>query len=148
MQETVKQRLISFLSYKGLSQKKFEDAVGLSNGYINNLKESPSSVKVQKIFNTFPDLNKDWLLTGEGEMLISPSKADNCKAEIAKGEGISAAIVRMMNERQIAPYGMLADKDREIAELNRQIGRLEAQLEEAKRGTVRRECDAAVANAG
>ncbi len=148
MQETVKQRLVRYLECKKIGRNKFEMMAGMSQGYITNLKNAPKEQQLVKILQSAPDLNRVWLLTGEGDMLVSPSKADNCKAEIAKGEGISAAIVRMMNERQIAPYGMLADKDREIAELNRQIGRLEAQLEEAKRGTVRRECDAAVANAG
>lgn len=144
----IKDRVSDYCKRKNIAISRFEKEAGLSNGYFNQVKKRPSIDKIESIKRAYPDINEDWLLTGEGDMLVSPSKADNCKAEIAKGEGISAAIVRMMNERQIAPYGMLADKDREIAELNRQIGRLEAQLEEAKRGTVRRECDAAVANAG
>lgn len=32
MQQTVKQRLMSFIKYKDLSHKKFEEAVGLANG--------------------------------------------------------------------------------------------------------------------
>jgi hypothetical protein len=37
MEHTVKERLIQFIKYKGLSQRKFEIEVGLSNGYINNI---------------------------------------------------------------------------------------------------------------
>lgn len=66
----------------------------------------------------------------------------------AGGEAFSSMIVRMMNEKQIAPYGLLADKDREIAELNRQIGKLEALLEVAKKGTVPAVGNATVADVG
>ena len=71
METTVKERLIRFIKYKGLSQKKFEEAVGLANGYVNNIRRSVTNDKLQKIALQFPDLNKVWLLTGEGEMLTT-----------------------------------------------------------------------------
>lgn len=69
MQETVKERLMQFVKFKKLSQKRFEEAVGLSNGYLNSLRKSPTATKLQSIIETFPDLNQQWLLTGEGSML-------------------------------------------------------------------------------
>lgn len=69
METSVKQRLIHFIKYKGISQGKFEKAVGLSNGFVNNIRVSITPEKLQKISLYFPDLNKSWLLTGEGEML-------------------------------------------------------------------------------
>ena len=35
-ENNVKSRIFHFMEYKGLSQSKFEKAVGLSNGYLNN----------------------------------------------------------------------------------------------------------------
>lgn len=69
MENSVKQRLVNFLKYKRLSQKKFEETVGLSNGYVNNIRQSITPNKLQQIALHFPELNKGWLLTGEGEML-------------------------------------------------------------------------------
>lgn len=69
--ETVKDRIITYIKHTGISQKKFEETVGISNGYVNNVKASPSSTVLQKIFGAYPELNKDWLLTGEGPMLTS-----------------------------------------------------------------------------
>lgn len=78
MENSVKQRLILFLEESNISQAKFEKAAGLSNGYINNLKNSPSANKLQSIFNAFPDINPDWLLTGSGEMYVDTlSTTDN-----------------------------------------------------------------------
>lgn len=71
LMETVKDRIITYIKYIGVSQKRFEETVGVSNGYVNNVKASPSSTVLQKIFSACPDLNKDWLLTGEGPMLTS-----------------------------------------------------------------------------
>lgn len=69
MENTVKERLIRFMKYKSIGQSKFEKLVGLSNGYINQLRNSPSPQKIQMIIEKFPELNQSWLLTGEGEML-------------------------------------------------------------------------------
>lgn len=71
MQQTVKQRLIEFIKSKDLSQRRFETIVGLSNGYVNNISSGIGAAKFAEISKHFPDLNRDWLLTGEGEMLIT-----------------------------------------------------------------------------
>lgn len=79
MQETIKQRLVNYLKFKGIGQNKFESMAGISNGYISNLKSAPGAVILTKILNTAEDLNKEWLLTGEGDMLSfeDDNKDDN-----------------------------------------------------------------------
>lgn len=69
MEQTVKQRLITFIKYKGLSQAKFEKAIGVSNGFVNNISKSIGAEKMQRILSVYPELNSKWLLLGEGEML-------------------------------------------------------------------------------
>ena len=69
MEETVKDRLTRFRQYKKLGQGKFEKLSGLSNGYLTQLRKAPGSEKLQRILCAFPDLNRTWLLTGEGDML-------------------------------------------------------------------------------
>ncbi len=71
MENTVKDRLISFLKEKKISQSAFERAVGLSNGYVNNISKGIGAEKLQKIIGTYPELSQGWLLTGSGEMLIA-----------------------------------------------------------------------------
>ena len=70
-QNSVKNRLLQFLEYKNLSQKRFEEICGLSNGYVNNIRKS---IKLDtfngKIEPNFPELNRNWLLLGDGEMLV------------------------------------------------------------------------------
>ena len=87
MEETVKERLLLFIKEKGLSQKRFEETAHISNGYVNNLKASPSSKVLQKIFYAFPDLSQSWLLTGEGSMLQSDNiPADRPKMSYTEGK--------------------------------------------------------------
>lgn len=69
MEGTVKQRLIDFIKYKNLSQAKFERAIGVSNGFVNNISKGIGADKMQRILSAFPELNQAWLLIGEGEML-------------------------------------------------------------------------------
>ena len=75
MELTVKQRLIEFVNFKGLSISKFESLCGLGNGYVGKLKGGPGSKKLDDILRNFPELNKDWLLYGEGEMLKPQQQA-------------------------------------------------------------------------
>lgn len=69
MENSVKHRLMTFISYKGLTNQRFEKLTGLSNGYVNNIKNSISHKKLEEISMVFPDLNPGWLLLGEGNML-------------------------------------------------------------------------------
>ena len=70
-QNSVKNRLIDFLKYKGISQSKFEQQCGISNGYVNNIRKGiKSEMFDKKIAPIFPELSKTWLLLGEGSMLV------------------------------------------------------------------------------
>lgn len=68
MENTVKQRIMLFIQKKGIKVGTFERMCGLSNAYLKSVINSPSLSKIEKICETFPELNKDWLITGNGEM--------------------------------------------------------------------------------
>jgi hypothetical protein len=81
-QNSVKNRLLQFLEYKNLSQKRFEEICGLSNGYVNNIRKS---IKLDtfngKIEPNFPELNRNWLLLGDGEMLVQNTPEEEPEEE-------------------------------------------------------------------
>lgn len=66
---SVKQRLTDFAKSKERSVRAFEISAGLNIGYINAIRVSIQPDKLQSIVSHYPDLNTEWLLTGEGEML-------------------------------------------------------------------------------
>lgn len=71
MKSTVKERLIDFITYLGISKREFEGRCGLSSRYVSNISVSVGADKLRTISAIFPELNTEWLLTGEGEMLKS-----------------------------------------------------------------------------
>lgn len=85
---TIKDRIEIFIENQHIKRSVFEKSCGFSNGYTRNLKGSPSASKIEDILNSFPELNRVWLLTGEGNML----KADATKSNTRLiGEAYSAS---------------------------------------------------------
>ena len=72
----VQSRLMHFISSKRMSISDFERICDLSNGYVHKIKNSVGKRGLCDIQRKFPELNTDWLLTGEGEML-NPSIIQN-----------------------------------------------------------------------
>ena len=58
---------MEFCRMSGIKPGRFERECGLSNAYLSKLKHEPSRDKLGKIFARYPELNKDWLLNGEGK---------------------------------------------------------------------------------
>lgn len=65
----VKERIIEFINSKGMSIKRFEERCNLSNGYISSMRKGFGAEKLENVLNEFPELNREWLLFGEGEMI-------------------------------------------------------------------------------
>jgi phage repressor protein C with HTH and peptisase S24 domain len=111
MEQTVKERLIAYLKNKKIGQNRFEALAGLSNGYISHLVNAPGLDKLTKILNAAPDLNKTWLLAGEGEMLNSntvvqsETNALDCEeAEVMESFPILPEVVAESQNTNIEAY--------------------------------------------
>lgn len=74
--ETVKDRLLQFLRAEGITNSEFARKMGLSVAYIGAMRKSMPEEKVARLVKLYPHLNRDWLLYGEGEMLL-PARDDN-----------------------------------------------------------------------
>lgn len=75
----VKERIRSYLEYKGISDYRFEKDMSLSKGYINKAKNPTADVLI-KMCGIYTDLSSEWLLRGEGEMLKGETQAIALKA--------------------------------------------------------------------
>lgn len=69
MEQTVKERLISFIKSKNKTIASFEREIGVSSGYIKNISRSIQPDILENIANIYPDLNIEWLMVGRGSML-------------------------------------------------------------------------------
>lgn len=75
--ETVKDRLLRYLRAEGISNSKFARDMGVSVAYLGAMRKSMPETKVAKLMEVYPNLNRDWLLYGEGEMYRSDSRKEN-----------------------------------------------------------------------
>lgn len=68
-------RIQSVMDYLGMNKNSFSKEIGMSSnvtiGRIINENRKPHSTTLKKIVSRFPQINYEWLLTGEGEMLIT-----------------------------------------------------------------------------
>jgi hypothetical protein len=85
----MKERLIEFLAYLGIGQTKFEEKVGLSRGLINNIKGNISLKTLKKITESYPELNEDWLETGEGKMLKNKQQIEGVTNSTIVGANVN-----------------------------------------------------------
>lgn len=96
----LKERILQFIEYKGLTVQQFEKNVGLSNAAVSKMGDNTRSTTLDKISNMYPDLSRTWLLTGVGEMLKSASSSVNVMqgnvvtdSAVAQGEKSSASVI-------------------------------------------------------
>jgi len=113
----LKSRLLTFIDAKKLSVSAFERQCGLSNGFCSKVGESITDGSVMLIEKGFPDLNINWLKTGEGDMLqysIQPKSTEESDNMLA--------MVRMMQE-----FIQLGKKNADANLMNAEANKLNAQ---------------------
>lgn len=71
---TPKLRLQTFIASEEISENKFLVLCGLSRGFINSMGETIKDSSLNKITKIFPYLNKEWIKTGEGEMIVGKTE--------------------------------------------------------------------------
>lgn len=106
--QTIKDRVILFLKAQNLPKARFEKACGLSNGYVNSMKDGFGVQKLEQVLNTYPQLSRTWLLTGEGEMLTPhavtatdhSAASVNGNATAGDSENVARLIVELSAQRE------------------------------------------------
>lgn len=63
-----KEKILQYLDFKEISQGKFCRKIGVSNGFLSSGKHIGSE-KLKAIRDNYVDLNMDWLIYDEGEMI-------------------------------------------------------------------------------
>lgn len=127
----VKERLIEYIKYKGVGQNKFAESIGVSSGYVNNIRKSIQPDKIFSISKKYPDLNTGWLLTGEGTMLRKPQSIGDISGSTVVGANVNGSGNTITNndvagliELQKGYQQMLKEKDKQINKSQEQIDRL------------------------
>ena len=98
-------RIKEFIHYKGVSIRSFEENVGCSIGVINRCITKNTDLTVtnlMKIINRYPELNSEWILTGEGSMLKDDNINHRCNLSSVK-ESIELVSDDNINQRAGIP---------------------------------------------
>ena len=70
-----KEKLLQYIEYKEITQGKFCKRIGVSNGFLTSGKHVGSE-KLKAIRDTNEDLNMNWLIYDEGEMILEKQILD------------------------------------------------------------------------
>jgi hypothetical protein len=95
----MKERLIQFLVHLGMGQTKFEEKVGLSRGFVNTLKDNLTIKTLKRITDAYPELNEDWLKTGQGEMLKNIQNLENVSGSVAIGRDANGSEIHITSQK-------------------------------------------------
>lgn len=86
-----KERLKLFLNEEHVSKSEFARIIGVSSGYVGSMRKSMPAEKIRRILEHFPNLNRDWLLYGEGPMYKDDTVQEeekNCDAKESGGASL------------------------------------------------------------
>jgi len=132
---TVKQRLTNYIKSRGISSREFCRIIGVSETYVNSIRTSIQPEKLIKITHAFPDLNPEWLLTGDGEMLketpmLPPIERD--KLIDAASDVFKDKLIDMFKKGEIFSAPIVMQEHQLIVENSGRIKAIEIELQMLK----------------
>lgn len=87
--QSVQDRLKFYAAARKRSVRGFETECGLSNGFVNNVKEQMRFDAMAKIKGVFPALSLEWLILGAGPMELGGGNVSVSGANIVSSPGSS-----------------------------------------------------------
>lgn len=118
--QTLQERLKIFITSLDSSVLAFENKCGMAPGTVNKMTDKSRPKTLEKIHKQFPQLNMEWLQTGEGQML-NPQPTVDIDLDLKLGGHSQFAMRDITN---------IGDANTQIAILQERIKSLEKELEE------------------
>ena len=116
----IKEKILQYLDYKGISKYKFYQETGITNGILSQ-SNGLSEENTLKFLNYYRDISAEWLLRGEGSMLkngIDPSEKSLENTQIGADESDNKAIQTLKD--------IIKEQACDIARLEMELERLKA----------------------
>ena len=134
MNMSTKERLKKYVKSQGLTISAFEKAINVSNGYINSISKGIGGENLMAIIEKSPNLNINWLLTGEGEMFKRTEKGGISQTISGDNNTMSGndtyignndkETIKELKERLSEAERKLEEKDQQISKLINVIEKL------------------------
>ena len=94
-------RFDEYMQVRRLNDNKVTLQLGLSNGVIGKSRKPGRDLSdkvIEKISKFYTDLNRAWLLTGEGEMLREPGSAPEVNEKSPAGIFVPAELAQLFTD--------------------------------------------------
>lgn len=134
---------------KGITQKELAQLLSCGQSFIANVENGRRDlppVKIEILERKFGNICS--YITNAPKQHSQTEKMEvSTDILFAGADAFSRQLIQLMNEKLIAPYSMITEKEKEIERLNREIGRLEALLEVSKKMNAQQEDVAKCADA-
>lgn len=126
-EETTKDRLKTYADFKKLTMKDLEIKAGLGNSTASRLSTGVRRKTIERLSNAFPDLNTDWLLTGKGDMLQTPTVTQTVVGNNNVGNNTynadhTATLLHIIDQQQQTIARLTEMLAQKTAELHSQAG--------------------------
>lgn len=69
----LKQRMLDYIAFKGLSKRQFYIETGIANGVLDKT-TGLSEVNIERFISTYKEVSSRWLLTGMGSMILDDTE--------------------------------------------------------------------------
>lgn len=121
---TLQERLQSFIASLDKSVLSFENQCGIAPGTVSKMTEKSRLRTLEKISKAYPNLNMNWLKTGEGEMLKNLPTVDIDRVMSDGDDAIFGDIFK------IGDTSLVKKEEQKICDLEKEIEHLKNLLEE------------------
>lgn len=139
-QDTVGEKIKDFFKRQGISQRKAASMLGTTQQVVGALLNGKpfgrrTATKWHEVFG----FNTAWLITGAGDMFEDDNvqNSGTAKMIVAVGsDAVASEVLRLISTGEIFPASvvkakdeLIAEKDKEIQRLNRELGAMRNELE-------------------
>ena len=119
----IKQKILQYLGFKGVSKYKFYQETGITNGILSQ-SNGISEENLLRFLSVYKDISAEWLLTGKGSMLKTPTASEPpCNPVVTPLEdGEKGSMLDTINTQA----HIIKDLTAKIATLESRLGQNEA----------------------
>ncbi len=104
----MKERIRLIMEYLQLSQQDFASRLGISPASLSSIftgRTNPTNNHVNAIHREFPEINVNWLMFGEGEMLAAPISPLGGDATVSSSSSMEDEEISLANAQANAKIG-------------------------------------------